>query len=813
MLCSRLIFATVVTAASGIALAQADQPAPMPSNQPSAGAAAQAPSTSPGPQQTPSPAAGMALQEVVITALKVKQPLQETPVAATVVNTNALENSNVSDVSDLNKLVPALNINGTISGRAPMGIRGISSVSNEQAVGIPSGVAIEVDGVPIPSDSFDGNEIQDVRSVEVVEGPQSTLGGRTAAAGIINYDTYNPTDYFTGTASALYTTDHEYNVNGHISGPIADGFEYMLSAYDQNEYYPIKNLYYGTNASQRIWGLRGKVLWNVNDNISAKLTYHHGSVSQAGFNFAYLYVTPGASLIGLVPQSVAIAPITPSWTNLDQYTPMNTAGHVQDDNDGVLDLSFKLAGGYSLTSTTAYLYESQRQVQNLFDNSVNFFNWVLTGGNPQSCAAPLPCFDDAQQQMETVSQRSEELKLVSPLDQPVSFVTGLFYSDTDVDMNYQRPFVGALLNLPRVEPITATYDWYGNATWKFTPSNSLIAGIRYNYDHLYYDYHQIAYSVSSTANYGPQYSTGSDDSSAVVGNIGIKHQFAPQVMAYATYSRGYSPKVYNMAIPLTSNAPLTPVGQEHIDDYQIGTKGTYLDNRLTTNLALFYTVYHDYQINTFTVVPGSLSGILNIDSAGQARTRGAELTTAWRATRYTTLNATAAYVDAIFQNWNNAPCVAFYPNGVGGSTNNCTFQSGSGYVTDMSGKPMPNAPKWKLYLEAQQRIPLGGLPFEAVIDGNWAYRTAAEMLPDNNPAGVQPAFGIFNLSASLQSTDGKWSATAFCNNVFNRIYYQDVEDFWSAPWLNKAGLPTDAVIGQPARDAQRYGGLRLSVYF
>ncbi|MFZ0498036.1 MAG: TonB-dependent receptor [Steroidobacteraceae bacterium] len=788
---------TLATTASGLALAQQSNPA-------QASVTSQSQSADQGPAL---------LQEVTITALKRPEPLEDVPVSASVVNPDELADSNVSDVSDLNRLVPALNINGTISGRAPMGIRGISSVSNEQAVGVPSGVAIEVDGVPIPSDSFDGNEVQDVRSVEVLEGPQSTLGGRTAAAGIIDYDTYDPTDYLAGGASALYTTDHEYNVNGHVSGPIADGLEYSLSAYDQNLYYPIRNLYYGTNAGQRIWGLRGKLLWIINDNISAKLTYHHGSVQQSGFNFAYLYVTPGANLIGAVPQSVAIAPITPSWHNLDQYTPVDTAGHVQDDNDGVLNLDFKLGGGYTLSSTTAYLYESNRQVQNLFDNSVYFFNWLITGGNPASCAAPAPCYNDTQTQTESISQSSEELKLVSPLDQPVSFVTGLFYSDTDVDMNYQRPFVGAELNLPRVQPVTSTYDWYGNATWKFTSADSLIAGLRYDYDHLYYDYHQVAYNLSSTVTYGPEYSTGSSNSSAAVGDIGIQHRFGPDLMAYATYSRGYSPQVYNMAIPLTSDAPLTPVGQEHVDDFEIGAKGTYFDSRLTANVALWDTKYHDYQINTYTIVPGSVSGILNIDSAGEAETRGAEFESSWRATHYTTVSAAAAYVDAVFENWNSAPCVAYYPNGVGGSTDNCVFQSGKGYVTNMSGKPMPNAPKWKLNLDAQQRIPLDGRPFGVVVDANWAYRTAAQMLPDDNPARVQGAYGIFNLSAGLESTDGRWSVMLFCDNVFNRIYYEDVEDFWSAPWLNQAGLATDTVIGQPARDAQRYGGLRLNVNF
>jgi iron complex outermembrane receptor protein len=82
------------------------------------------------------------------------------------------------------------------------------------------------------------------------------------------------------------------------------------------------------------------------------------------------------------------------------------------------------------------------------------------------------------------------------------------------------------------------------------------------------------------------------------------------------------------------------------------------------------------------------------------------------------------------------------------------------------------------------------------------------MLPDNNPNSVMPAFGIVNLSVGLTGSNGKWSVVAFCNNAFNRVYYVDVEDFWSSPWSG-----TSTIIAQPARDAQRYGGIRATVSF
>jgi len=746
-----------------------------------------------------------ALEEVVITAQKRTERLEDVPVSAQVVSASALENSNVSDVSDLNKLVPSLNVNGTISGRAPLGIRGISSVSNEQAVGVPSGVAIMVDGVPVPSDSDLGNNIEDVQSVEVLKGPQATLGGSTAAAGVVNYVTFNPTDTYQGAGSLTGTTDHEYRANGHLSGPIADGLDFSLSAYDAHRYFPITNEFYGTKADQRDYGVRAKLLWKINDDVDAKLTYHHGTVQQHGFNFVYTHLQPGADLLftpGPLTQALELPGITPSWENLDYKSPVNTAGHRADDNDAQLDLNFNLGGGYTLTSTSAYQHESQVSVQDLFAVANYFFDTLVTGSFADPITSNPHVFNNTQLQQEYLTQKSEELKVVSPADLPVSFVAGFFYSDSKVQELYFRGLPPAALNLD-VRPDTSTYDVYGRVTWKLTDTDSLIGGLRYNYDRLAYTYNQVIYNGQ-----GPWYSSGSDNSSAIVGDVSFQHRFTPEVMAYATYARGYSPKVYNTAVTLTSDAEVEPVGQEHINHFEIGTKGTYFDHRLTANLSLFETIYNDYQIQSYQLLPGQITSSLDLQSAGKAETRGAEFDANWRVTDYTTISLSSAYIDAYFADYKGAPCEGFAVANDPASVPNCTAQGTAPnitYVQDMSGQTMPNAPRWKFYLDGLQKIPLAGLPFDILGDVNWSYRSSAQMLPDNNPEAVMGAFGITNISIGVQSKSGKWSVTAFCNNLFNKIYYQDVEDFWNGPWSN-----TSTVIAEPARDAVRYGGIRIN---
>src|ERR1700730_12889613 len=159
---------------------------------------------------TPAESGGLQLEEITITAQKRTEKLSEVPVAASVVSSDLLNSTNAGDITDLNKLVPSVGLVGTFNGRVPLGMRGISSNANESTVGLASGVALMVDGVPVPSDSQSANQLEDVRSIEVLKGPQATLGGRTAAAGIINIVTRAPTPEAAGDVSLTATNDHKY---------------------------------------------------------------------------------------------------------------------------------------------------------------------------------------------------------------------------------------------------------------------------------------------------------------------------------------------------------------------------------------------------------------------------------------------------------------------------------------------------------------------------------------------------------------------------------------------------------------------------
>lgn len=760
--------------------------------------------------------------EIVITAQKRSEKLSDAPVAASVVTMAALSATDSSDISDLNKLVPSVQLNGSINGRVPMGVRGVSSVSNESTVGISSGVEVLVDGIPVPSDSMAGNALEDVARIEVLKGPQSTLGGRTASAGEINIVTYGPTANFTGGASATVTGDGEKHVLAHVSGPISDTVQFSLAAWDRHIDFPIYNLEQNDKTNQDLWGVRGKLLFKPTSNLDITLAAHYGEMKSHGSNFVYTYLTPGASLLcGLScpPAGPGTAPgtyspgnftqaflnpgVTVSPTNQAYDSPATGIGATTHDFDTALTIDYRLGSGITLSSQTSYQHESQTNVQDLFAVGSLFFQDL--------CACNV--FLDSQTQTESIRQFTEELKLVSPADKPFSYILGAFFSDSKVHETYVRTLPPAAENLDTT-PDTKTYDLYVRSTYKFDDANSVTAGVRFNHDKLNYFTYQTAFAQTFPVACQSCYSQDNASSDSIVGDISLEHKFDRNNMVYAKYARGYAPQAFNTSLALTAYTPpasgnvtgpggatftpadtIAPVAKESINNFELGFKGGTSDRVLTFDLTLFYTKYSNYQIQTFSEEPGVLNPTLLLVAAGAAQTKGIELGLAARPAKDTAIGLNAAYIDAKFTNYGNAPCW------VGEATASCTASG----TQDISGATMPNSPKFKFNINAAQTIKLN--PVSLTLRADYTYRSSAEMLADQNPQAVQSAFGILNLSATLMTLDNRYSLAAFVNNVADKHYVVDMEDFWSGPWSS------NAVIGQPGRDAHRFVGVRFDAKF
>lgn len=192
---------------------------------------------------------------------------------------------------------------------------------------------------------------------------------------MINIVTRKPTDTLAGDMSLTATNDHEYRANGYISGPITDKVKYSLSGYYTTREYPIDNLITKHTSDQRLYGLRGKLLFQPTDNLDITLMARYGRDNADGANLVYTHTTPGANLLldtalpppgtpprqfldSVLGQSVVLPGITANWDNQSYTSPLNVPDRVKD-TDYSLDVQYRI-GDLTLGSTTAYRHETQK---------------------------------------------------------------------------------------------------------------------------------------------------------------------------------------------------------------------------------------------------------------------------------------------------------------------------------------------------------------------------------------------------------------------------------------------------------------------
>jgi len=737
--------------------------------------------------------------EVVVTAQKRTERLKDITVSASVVDDSALAKANATDISDLNKLIPSVELKGSFNGRVPMAMRGVSTSANEATVGLTSGVAVLIDGVPTSSDSMAANQLSDIARVEVLKGPQSTLGGRAASAGVINIVTRRPSQIAGGDATIMATDDHQQRADMFVTGPMGDKVAASLSAFTDHTRYPMQNIATGKYTATNSAGVRGKMLWQPTDTVDVLLTARSGYMYSTGNNFVYNYVTPGATIFGIpstaapfLAQDVLLAGYDPTDFNNTKYNSVSGSRSRIHDNDVSLNVDWKL-GDYNLTSTTAAQHETQYNKQDVPIVATYFFD-VLTGGT-------APHFSNSQEQINDIQTTSQEFKIASPADWRFNFVAGAFWSDTKVASVNNRDWVANPL-IGTVVSDTKTLGLYGRGNYSLTDDWKLIVGLRANFD-------DVGYSIDQTANNaeGAYQSSGSHTSTTTVGDVTLQRKFGKDAQAYLTYSRGYKPGAYNTAQQLTSDATLDPVNPETINHFELGSKGSYFERRLTLNASLFHTQYKNYQIQVFDTGAAWPTPLI-LSNAAEAQTQGLEIDSTWRAAHDLSFSFSGAFIDAKFVSYTGAPCYNSQTLSTTQGDGVC-YEDSTGFESqDLSGKSMPDAPKTKITLGFDKRFGVTSGPFDYELSGDYAWRSRANMQADQNPETVQPAFGILNLSLTAQSRTSNYALTVFVNNVTNQYYVTNLEDFFAGIWGT-----SNAVIAQPARDYHRYVGVRLHTSF
>ena len=357
-----------------------------------------------------------AIEEIIVTASKRAQTLQEVPIAVSVVSADTIEKAQINDILDLQTLVPSLRITQLqTTGNTNFVIRGFGNGANNP--GIEPSVGVFIDGVYRSRSAAALADMPNVERVEVLRGPQSTLFGKNASAGVINVVTAAPNmDAIGGSASLVYGNYNQVIVKGDIDGPISDTWGFGLSAsVNQRDGY-FENLTSGSLLNERDrWGARGQLLWLPSDSLTLRLIADTEEINEKCCGVANLFEDqPIGTIIGILggPFVGDDAYAREQYYNLDPFAEIA--------NSGVsLQIDWDFGNDMLLTSITAFRDQSRFEDSDSDFSNADLLQKVSTDTN-----------------IETLTQ---ELRLSQSLDS-LDWMIGGYYFDEEVRYDAELEF-------------------------------------------------------------------------------------------------------------------------------------------------------------------------------------------------------------------------------------------------------------------------------------------------------------------------------------------------------------------------------------
>lgn len=693
------------------------------------------------------------LEEIVVTAQKREQNLQQVPVSVTALSAEAIANKGITQFENLAQVAPGLTITqGTQRTGNSINLRGIGT--SVFSIGVEPAVSVVVDDVPILNQGQAFSTLTDIERIEVLRGPQGTLFGKNASAGVLNITSKAPTSETHGYIDQSYYSGNESRTRFGIGGSLIPdtlkgSISTLFGTYDGN----VDNQHNGQEVNgYNHRGVRGKLEFTPNDDVTFTLIADYMQAHDDGPN--------GVVSKSLTPAFAnALRPVEASNHNRDINT--DTRSHVEDTNKGLSgQLDWQL-GDYTLTSITAWRGWDNTQYQDGDRLS------TITAAFPGTADKGDLAFD----------QYSQELRLASPKGEFLEYVGGLFYMHGKDDETYQRTLTTTTRTDRGVADYSTTSDSYaafGETTLNFTSDFRGIAGLRYTHDELEYAHRRVSTSATTVSGIQPATrSSGSVDEDGWSGRLGVQYDLSDAVTTYLTYSRGYKGPAYNVFFNMQprDTEALKP---ETSNTWEAGIKATSWNNRLTTNLAVFHSDYDNYQANFFDTVAGQV--VTRLINAGSVSTEGVELDYALQATQQLKFSGALAYTRARIDQFS---CPA-----------------GAAATCNVNGKPLPFSPDWKSYVRADYTIPLeNGLDIELGTDYSWQSEVQYDI--SQNADTKQGAYGLWNASVALADYSNGWRVALLGKNLADKSY---------SPLLASGG---SYIYRAVPRDDERYFGVQL----
>ncbi|MDY1051954.1 TonB-dependent receptor [Pseudomonas aeruginosa] len=730
---------------------------------PASAADAPAPAEEAPPLASSVPAkADTALGKVTVTARRREEDSQKVPTPITVLGGETLEAQRISRVQDLQQVLPSVNVAYIHARQSSVAVRGIGN--NPASDGLEGSAGIYLDNVYLGRPGMAVFDLLDIEQLELLRGPQGTLFGKNTTAGVLNISTRAPTFTAERTVEVSGGQDGYFQGRGTVSGPLGETLAGRLSAYRTRDDGYIKNIHDDNylNGGER-QGARGQLLFEPNEDFSLRwIADYNEEDSSNGSMVVY-----GAA--ERFWQRAALVGASPLRDPQRRKVNINGRQHVSVHQGGSsLEANWNLAGGYRLTSISAYRY------------------WHFTPANDEQLN--VSAINDTGVEVHD-RQFSQEIRLASPTGGAFDYVVGAYAFRQNLgnktftsygplaDLYLLGANLGALNDTyskanGKIE--TDSFALFAQGTWHLSERLDFTAGLRGTYEEKNAKVERFAPlggaavgGIGAAVRNGQLGAYDSGDLSqynfAPSALLSLSYQFRDDLLGYASLSHGEKSGGVNLAVGSAPSAGADSllVGPERANDAELGLKSTLFDRRLLLNANLFWTGIHGYQATTLYQAPGSTQLVQVLANAGSVRSRGLEFEATALPLRGLTLNFNGSYNDVTYLSFKDAPCPA-----------EVSTRPGAPSSCDLTGQRVVGASKWIANLNGEYQWRLDDR-FQPYVSASYAYRSAAEGTLDNSDLSKIDGYALVNLAAGLRSDlgDGQLDTSVWLKNAFDKDYY------------------------------------------
>lgn len=705
------------------------------------------------------PIFGQVLEEIVVTAQKREEGLQDTPIAVTAFTASALDDKGIDNIAEVADFTPNLVFDTTspvsgLSSGAVIFIRGIGNT--DFSLTTDPGVGTYVDGVYMSRSAGGVLDVLDVERIEVLRGPQGTLFGRNTIGGAVSITSRKPADTYGGSVDVTLGNFGRRDVRATADLPLSDTVRASLALSQKKRDGYVRRVLVGDElGDEDKLSFRGTLVVEPNDRFDLQFSYDYTKIDEQSAGSTIVGFTPGASTVGYALFRAAFAPDAPG---LDQFV-----------TNGEDDISFATGPtGTELSidgiSFIASLHGESWDLKytGARRETDGFFN-----RDPDNSPVAITHTLNSNYLHE---QTSHELQLTGDVGTRFRYVAGLYdfteEGNDDVfvpiflpnvdDPNNLFGFPAAVNNFAEVD--NGSEAIYAQGTYDVTDSLSLTAGIRRTEDDKTFIYTQyIAADIEGNPLPVPLAAVDENGDLVtglipLVGNgsgrnradfeetsirLGADYRFSDDTLGYYSYSEGFKSGGFVLRYVEARPEPLT-FEPEFVEAHEFGLKWQGWDDRLRINSAVFFMDYEDAQVTFFDTLGGPITA-----NAGSVDIKGVEFELTGLVTERLSVEVGLGYTDAEYDS--------------------ITPISGLSLTIDESAS-LVNTPALSLNLGAEYAFDLaGGHELAARLD--YAYTDDVHNDSQNSPFLFQESYDVWNARLRFESASRVWSATLFVDNL------------------------------------------------